>query len=100
MEEKQIVSPIPNWKTAIDYVGVHAGGRAVIDSIQKGLGFSDEDMIPSRTVLAKYGNTSSSSIWYEFKEIEKVNNVKRGQKIWLIAFGSGFKCNTVVWEKL
>ena len=48
----------------------------------------------------KYGNTSSSSIWYELNFIEKSHHVKKGERIWQIAFGSGFKCNSAVWVAL
>ena len=41
----------------------HAGGRGVIDAIQKELGLSNEFVEPSRAALYRYGNVSSSSVW-------------------------------------
>jgi 3-hydroxy-3-methylglutaryl CoA synthase len=90
----------PNFKSCIDHIAIHAGGRAVIDAIQKGLNLTDEDVLPSRATLKRYGNTSSSSIWYEFKYIEQNRQVKKGEQIWQLGFGSGFKCNSAVWKKL
>lgn len=46
---------------------------------------------------ARYGNTSSSSIWYEMDYIIRNTNVRSGQRVLQIAFGSGFKCNSMVW---
>jgi len=90
----------PNFKAALQHICIHAGGRAVIDAIQKALRLSDEDVAPSRAMLKRFGNTSSSSVWYEFRHIEQTRDVKAGEKVWQLGFGSGFKCNSVVWRKL
>lgn len=52
---------------------------------------------PSKKALYKYGNTSSSSIWYELDYIRKHQNLRRGHRVLQLAFGSGFKCNSAVW---
>ena len=67
------------------------------DEIQKVLALSDWHMEPSRMALFRYGNTSSSSVWYELAYCEAKGRVKKGDRIWQIAFGSGFKCNSAVW---
>lgn len=90
----------PDFKKAIDHFCIHTGGRAVIDRVQQNLGLSDDDVLPSRTILHKNGNTSSSSVWYELQYIEQHGKLKKNQHIWMIAFGSGFKCNSVVWKCL
>jgi len=98
--KSRIPEYIPNFKSCIDYLCIHAGGRAVIDAIQQALRLSDHDVEPSRYSLRRYGNTSSSSIWYELQYIEKSRNMKRGEVVWQLGFGSGFKCNSAVWKKL
>ena len=53
--------------------------------------------------LYNYGNTSSSSIWYELEYIhyhQKNNPLKKGDRIMQVAFGSGFKCTSGVWLKV
>jgi 3-ketoacyl-CoA synthase len=91
---------LPNWSKGIEHFCIHAGGRAVIDGVQKGLRLSDKHMIPSRQTLHDWGNTSSSSIWYEAEYIERFSNLRRGDRVMQLAFGSGFKCNTAVWLTL
>lgn len=88
---------MPDFKRGIDHFCVHAGGRGVIDGIQKTLGLSEMQTLPSRESLYQHGNTSSSSIWYEMDYIIQNQDLRRGQRILQIAFGSGFKCNSAVW---
>jgi predicted naringenin-chalcone synthase len=40
-----------------------AGGRAVIDGMQKHLALSDKSIEPSRAGLYRWGNVSSASVW-------------------------------------
>lgn len=77
-----------------------SGGRAVLDEIEKNLRLSDWNMEPSRMTLYRFGNTSSSSLWYELAYTEAKGRMKRGDRMWQIAFGSGFKCNSAVWKAL
>ncbi|KAI4377126.1 hypothetical protein MLD38_014809 [Melastoma candidum] len=91
---------IPDFKLAFEHFCIHAGGRAVLDEIEKNLHLSDWHMEPSRMTLYRFGNTSSSSLWYELAYTEAKGRVRKGDRTWQIAFGSGFKCNSAVWKAL
>lgn len=91
---------IPDFKLAFEHFCIHAGGRAVLDELEKNLQLSDWHMEPSRMTLFRFGNTSSSSLWYELAYTEAKGRIKRGDRTWQIAFGSGFKCNSAVWKAL
>lgn len=97
---KKIKPYIPDFKLAFEHFCIHAGGRAVLDEIEKNLDLSEWHMEPSRMTLNRFGNTSSSSLWYELAYSEAKGRIKRGDRTWQIAFGSGFKCNSAVWRAL
>ncbi|PKU72330.1 3-ketoacyl-CoA synthase 11-like [Dendrobium catenatum] len=91
---------IPDFKLAFEHFCIHAGGRAVLDELEKNLQLSEWHMEPSRMTLYRFGNTSSSSLWYELAYTEAKGRIRKKDRIWQIAFGSGFKCNSAVWKAL
>jgi len=100
MSKQKRVRYVPSFKKAFDFFCIHAGGRAVLDGIEKNLRLDSIDLQPSRAVLYERGNTSSSSIWYELDHVERFMPIRRGHVVLQLAFGSGFKCNSAAWTRI
>lgn len=85
-------------KEEISHWAIHPGGKKILESVQKELKLSAEDMSVSFDVLRRYGNMSSPTILFVLKEI--IGNVKRnGNKIFAAAFGPGLTMETLILEK-
>jgi 3-ketoacyl-CoA synthase len=91
---------VPDFKKAFQHYCIHAGGRGVLDAMQENLGLTEDHLKPSRSTLNFFGNTSSSSIWYELSWMESYGRINKGDVVWQIGFGSGFKCNSAVWQAM
>ncbi|VVA94293.1 unnamed protein product [Arabis nemorensis] len=78
--DSKIKNYVPVFKCAIDHFCIHAGGRAVIDELEKSL-----NVEASRSTLHRFGNTS----WYELAYTEAKGRMTKGNKAWQIALGSG-----------
>ncbi|XP_076914751.1 3-ketoacyl-CoA synthase 13-like [Bidens hawaiensis] len=89
---------VPDFTTAFDHICVHTGGKAVIEQVGRVLKFGDSVTEPARMTLNRFGNTSSSLVFYELAYFEAKNRVKKGDKMWMIAFGTGFKVGSLVWK--
>ena len=91
---------IPDYKLAFEHFCVHAASKTILDELQRNLELCDKNLEASRMTLHRFGNTSSSSIWYELAYLEAKERVRSGDRVWQLAFGSGFKCNSIVWRSM
>ncbi|XP_009804515.1 3-ketoacyl-CoA synthase 6-like [Nicotiana tabacum] len=89
---------VPNFKSVIQHFCLPTSGKPVIKEMGKGLKLGESDMEPALMTLHRFGNQSSSSLWYELAYIEAKEKVKKGDKIWLLGMGTGTKCTSLIWE--
>ncbi|OIV91476.1 hypothetical protein TanjilG_02094 [Lupinus angustifolius] len=91
---------VPDFKSVIQHFCLPCSGRAVIREVGKGLKLSERDVEAALMTLHRFGNQSSSAIWYQLAYLEAKERVQCGHKVWLLGMGSGPKCNSVVLKSL
>jgi len=70
----------------IDHWAVHAGGRSVLDAVERSLGLAEDALSDSRTILSDKGNMSSATIMFVLERMLARGRVENGLAI---AFGPG-----------
>eukprot|EP00884_Botryococcus_braunii_P014066 jgi/Botrbrau1/22660/Bobra.0132s0006.1 len=91
---------VPDFRTAFDHFCIHPGGKAVIETVGKELRLNKKQCNPMLMPFERYGNTSSCSTWYAWSYVETNHNVRKGDRVWQLGFGSGFKCCSATWRAL
>ncbi|XP_010025262.1 3-ketoacyl-CoA synthase 6 [Eucalyptus grandis] len=91
---------VPNFKTVVQHFCLPASGRPVIREIGKGLKLGEADTEAALMTLYRFGNQSSSSLWYELAYMEAKQRVKKGDKAWLLGMGTGTKCISLILERV
>jgi predicted naringenin-chalcone synthase len=70
----------------VDGWAVHAGGRSILDAVERALGLAPEALAQSRKVLEDNGNMSSSTLMFALARLLQGPPVERGVAL---AFGPG-----------
>ncbi|XP_042045467.1 3-ketoacyl-CoA synthase 6-like, partial [Salvia splendens] len=96
--DKSMEIYVPNFKSVVQHFCLPASGKPLIREIGKGLKLGEREIEAALMTLHRFGNQSSSSLWYELCYIEAKEMVKKGDRVWQLGMGSGPKCNSLVWE--
>ncbi|KAK1306782.1 putative 3-ketoacyl-CoA synthase 2 [Acorus calamus] len=91
---------VPDFTSAFEHICIHTGGKAVIESVAGLMKLEESVTEPARMTLHRFGNTSSSLVFYELAYYEAKGRVRRGDRMWMLAFGTGFKVCSLVWKAI
>jgi len=83
-------------KQDITHWCIHPGGKKILESVHKSLGFTNGQLQSSYDVLKDYGNMSSPTILFVLQKILSTSNIKKGEKIFGAAFGPGLTMETFI----
>ena len=75
---------------------IHPGGKRILESVHKSLGFSNGELQQSYNVLTEYGNMSSPTVLFVLEEMWKNKGIKEGEKVFCAAFGPGISMETFI----
>ncbi len=82
-------------RAAADYAlwAVHAGGRTVLDAVQRGLALPEAALADSRAVLEAVGNVSSATVMFVLRRL--LASGRPGQEGLALAFGPGLSAESM-----
>jgi predicted naringenin-chalcone synthase len=81
---------------AADCWAVHAGGRSILDAVERSLQLDPDALSASRDVLARFGNMSSSTLMFVLAELLGEERHRSGAAI---AFGPGLAAEGFRFER-
>ena len=88
---------LDGWAAAdVDGWAVHAGGRSILDSVERGLQLAPDALDSSRRILADFGNMSSSTLMFVLADLLGRPEKRRGVAI---AFGPGLAAEGFRFER-
>jgi len=83
----------------IDLWGIHPGGRAILDAVERKLELPDGALDSSRSVLSSFGNMSSATILFVLKDLLERPAGSPSQKTLAMAFGPGLTIESALLTK-
>ncbi|XP_006663675.1 chalcone synthase-like [Oryza brachyantha] len=100
-------APAPEMKSDDMFWLLHAGGRGIVDGVEKRLALREEKLAATREVMRQYGNTRSSTVFLAMEEMRRRSDEQgmatAGEGLeWgmLIAFGPGLTLETMLLRAL
>lgn len=84
----------------IAHWALHPGGRAILDKVQQSFNLADEQLSPSRQVLADYGNMSSATILFVLKDLLIRPISQKQESVLAMAFGPGLTIESGLLQKI
>lgn len=84
----------------IDHWAIHPGGRSILDKVEAKLELKEDQLVPSRETLRRYGNMSSATVLFVLKHILDGPAERAEERICAMAFGPGLTVESGLMTKL
>ncbi|WP_026549822.1 type III polyketide synthase [Arthrobacter sp. Br18] len=84
----------------IEHWGIHPGGRSILDKVEAKLDLAEEQLVPARETLRKYGNMSSATVMFVLKHILEQPSAGGNGRVCSMAFGPGLTVETALFTKV
>ncbi|GAB2289759.1 hypothetical protein Dimus_024066 [Dionaea muscipula] len=97
VKNKQREELQPDFTRAFEHMCIHTGGKKVIERVGSVMRLGGDVTEASRMSLHRFGNTSSSLVFYQLAYLDAKRRIKKGDRVWMLAFGTGFKVASLVW---
>lgn len=82
----------------VDHWVVHAGGKAVLDAVQRALELPPDALAAARSVMRQSGNMSSPTVLFVLDETHRCRRPEAGDLALLLSFGAGFSAHALLLE--
>jgi predicted naringenin-chalcone synthase len=83
---------------AVAHWAMHAGGRHVLDAIERALALPEDALEAARCVLRSMGNMSSPTVLFVLDEEQRRRPPRTGERTIVSAFGAGFAAHAALLE--
>ncbi|MGW6173129.1 type III polyketide synthase [Arthrobacter sp. NPDC055138] len=83
----------------IEHWAIHPGGRSILDKVEAKLALTEEQLVPARETLRRYGNMSSATVMFVLKHILEQPPGAAEERICSMAFGPGLTVETGLFTK-
>jgi len=86
------IADIAHW-------ALHTGGEKIINSIRDEIGLSEEQLTATRSILSKYGNMSSPTVFFVLKKLIETG-MDADDFCLMVAFGAGLSAHACLLRKV
>lgn len=86
----------PRWQRHVDFAVLHTAGNKILEGLVEALAFAPGQVQHNFDAFRRYGNTSSASIYYALGELVRGAELRRGQTLLFLGYGSGFLTRSCV----
>ncbi|KAL6005526.1 hypothetical protein ACLOJK_006093 [Asimina triloba] len=89
---------VPDFGSVIQHYCIPSSGTGWIREIGKRLKLTNEVLEAPIATLQRFGNMSSASWWYQMAYVEGKGRMRKGDRVWQLWMGSGFKSASILLE--